>query len=933
MSDQPPVDGPQDDATPDEPTSDAPSPTPTGGGDEGALAEAGLTRAEDGTVEGEAGTVALRVEPVVIEDEMKSSYLDYAMSVIVGRALPDVRDGLKPVHRRILYSMDESGLRPTSPYRKCASAVGDVMKKYHPHGDSSIYDALVRMGQDFSIRAPLIDGHGNFGSVDGDPAAAMRYTEARLSKLAMELLRDIGEETVDYRPNYDGYEQEPVVLPSRFPNLLVNGATGIAVGMATNIPPHNLGEVIDATIAKIEDPSLDAVDLMQYVPGPDFPTGGIMLGQSGAHQAYTTGRGSVRVRAVCEIEEVKGRERIVVTEIPYMVNKARMVEKIADLVRNKVIPGISDLRDESSREGMRVVVEVKRDASAQVVLNQLYKHTQLQETFGANMLALVDGIPRTLTLDKILQHYIDHQVEVITRRTEYRLDKAKARAHVLEGLLVALDHIDAIIDLIRSSPSADEAKISLQTRFELSEIQAAAILDMQLRRLAALERQRIQDEYDELTERIADLEDILANPSRVRTIIIEELTEIREKFADERRTRIAPHDGDIDVEDLIPQHDVAITLTRAGYLKRTRMDEFKAQKRGGRGVRGADMKDDDVLTTLKTCSSHDYLLFFTNQGRVYRIKAYQVPERARSAKGVYVANVPGLALEQDETIATVLSLREFTDDWFLVFATKNGVVKRTALTEYDSPRSVLIAINLRDGDELLAVRATRGDDDIMLVSSNAKAIRFHESEARAMGRAASGVRGMKLAEGEEVVSMSPVSAADDHYLMVVSEAGKGKRTPIHAYPVHKRGGQGVITMKLTEDHGQLVRARVVNVADEVLVLTDAGVIIRTSVLDVSQQGRSSQGVRVMKPDPGTKVVDLTVVVDNDDEDSEGSAAEGSASGSPAVPDASGADGPTTDAAVDATAVQELADELVAESEQADEAEGSDEDSSEGSDEE
>ncbi len=892
MSDQPPVDGPDEGTTPDDTTPEA---TPADGGSVDG----------DGIVVGEGGqAVALRVEPVVIEDEMKSSYLDYAMSVIVGRALPDVRDGLKPVHRRILFSMDEGGLRPTSPYRKCASAVGDVMKKYHPHGDSSIYDALVRMGQDFSIRAPLVDGHGNFGSIDGDPAAAMRYTEARLSKLAMELLRDIGEETVDFRPNYDGYEQEPIVLPARFPNLLVNGSTGIAVGMATNIPPHNLGEVIDATIAKINDPSLDAVALMQYLPGPDFPTGGIILGHSGIHQAYTTGRGSIKVRAVAEIEEVKGRERIIVTEIPYMVNKARMVEKIAHLVRDKIVPGISDLRDESSREGMRVVIEVKRDASAQVVLNQLYKHTQLQETFGANMLALVDGIPRTLTLDKFLQHYIDHQVEVITRRTQYRLDKAKARAHVLEGLLIALDVIDEIIELIRRSPSADEAKISLQTSFDLSEIQAAAILDMQLRRLAALERQRIQDEYDELTSRIADLEDILANPARVRTIIIEEMTEIREKFSDARRTRIAPHDGDIDVEDLIPQHDVAITLTRAGYLKRTKLDTFKTQNRGGRGVKGASMKDDDVLTTLKTCSSHDYLLFFTNKGRVYRIKAYQVPERDRSAKGVYVANVPGLALEKDETIATVLSLKEFTDDWFLIFATKKGVVKRTTLTDYDSPRSVLIAINLRDEDELLAVRPTRGDDDIILVSSNAKAIRFHESDARSMGRAAAGVRGMRLGDDEELVSMAVVPQADDHYLMTVSENGKGKRTPIHAYPVHKRGGQGVITMKLTEEHGALVRARVVNVSDEVLLLTDGGVIIRTAVLDVSQQGRSSQGVRVMKPDAGTKVVDVTVVVDNDDEDEEGSATDAPdapTSEATEAPDAPAAEDSAPDADVDASA--------------------------------
>ncbi|MFT5222241.1 MAG: DNA gyrase subunit A [Glaciecola sp.] len=888
MSEQPPIDGPDDESGSDP---DAPQPS---GADVNVNADP--SSADGGGTEDLAapGPIALRVEPVVIEDEMKSSYLDYAMSVIVGRALPDVRDGLKPVHRRILYSMDEGGLRPSSPYRKCASAVGDVMKKYHPHGDSSIYDALVRMGQDFSIRAPLVDGHGNFGSVDGDPAAAMRYTEARLSKLAMELLRDIDEETVDYRPNYDGYEQEPVVLPARFPNLLVNGATGIAVGMATNIPPHNLGEVIDATIAKINDPTLDSVALMEYIPGPDFPTGAQILGQAGIHAAYTTGRGSVKVRGVCEIEEVKGRERIVITEIPYMVNKARMVEKIAELVRNKVITGISDLRDESSREGMRVVVEIKRDASGQVVLNQLFKHTQLQDTFGCNMLALVDGIPRTLPLAKFLEHYIDHQIEVIRRRTEYRLKKAKARAHVLEGLLIALDHIDAIITLIRNSPSADEAKSSLMSAYTLSEIQAQAILDMQLRRLAALERQRIQDEYDELAVRIADLEDILATPSRIRTIIIDEMSEIREKFADARRTSIAPYDGDIDIEDLIPQHDVAITLTMGGYLKRTKLDTFKSQNRGGRGVRGAAMKDDDVLTTLKTCSSHDHLLFFTNQGRVYRIKAYQVPERDRSAKGIYVANVPGLALEPEETIAAVLALKELTDDWFLIFATKSGQVKRTHLSAYDSPRSVLIAISLREGDELLGVQATRGDDDIMLVSSDAKSIRFHESDARSMGRDTAGVRGMTLNDDAKVVSMAVIEGDTDHYLMTVAENGKGKRTTIVEYPVQKRGGRGVITMKLTPEHGSLVRARVVNIDDEVLLLTNGGVIIRTSVLDVSQQGRSTQGVNVMRVDAGTKVVDLNVVVDNelvaDEAVVDGDAAVSSASPSTFAADASATTG-------------------------------------------
>jgi DNA gyrase subunit A len=855
------------DETPDAPTPGSPEPAP---GDP-------IARAEDGTPLDESGGVlAARVEPVVIEDEMRSSYLDYAMSVIVGRALPDVRDGLKPVHRRILYSMDETGLRPDRPYRKCASAVGDVMKKYHPHGDSAIYDALVRMGQDFSIRSALIDGHGNFGSIDGDPAAAMRYTEARLSKLAMELLRDIDEETVDYIPNYDGYESEPVVLPARFPNLLANGATGIAVGMATNIPPHNLGELIDATIALLEDPSLSAVDLMAHVPAPDFPTGGLILGNQGSYDAYTTGKGSIKVRAVCTIEEPekgRDRERIVVTEIPYMVNKANLLRKIAELVNNKVIAGIADLRDESSREGMRMVIDLKRDANAQVVLNQLYKHTQLQDTFGANMLALVDGVPRTLTLDQILRHYVDHQIEVITRRTRYRLRKAQERAHVLEGLLVALDHIDEIIELIRSSPSADEAKTGLMERFELSEIQAQAILDMQLRRLAALERQRIQDEYDELQALIAELTAILDDPSRVRAIIIDEISQIKERYADPRRSRVVPDDGAMTVEDLIEEEDVVLTLTRAGYVKRIAIDEFRTQKRGGRGVRGADMKEDDIVSSLLTCSTHDHLLFFTNQGRVYRIKAYQVPEKSRSAKGVYVANVPGLALEQDETVAAVMSLREFTDDTFLVFATRNGTVKRTRLDAFDSPRSVLIAINLNEGDELIGVSITSGDEDLVLVSRGGYAIRFPESDARAMGRTAAGVRGMRLDPGDEVLAMAP--ARDEGYLLVVTDRGYGKRTPLVRYPTQKRGGRGVITAKLTDRKGGLAGALVVPFEADILLVTDAGTVIRMPVQDVNPTGRATQGVQVMRPGDGAAVVGLAMVVDDDEdvEEADGQGAE------------------------------------------------------------
>jgi DNA gyrase subunit A len=806
------------------------------------------------------------VEPVVIEDEMRTSYLDYAMSVIVGRALPDVRDGLKPVHRRILYSMDETGLRPDRPYRKCASAVGDVMKKYHPHGDSAIYDALVRMGQDFSIRYELIDGHGNFGSIDGDPPAAMRYTESRLSKLAMELLRDIDEETVDRIPNYDGYEEEPVVLPARFPNLLANGSTGIAVGMATNIPPHNLGELIDATVALIDDPTLTAADLMVHIPGPDFPTGGLILGQRGIVDAYTTGRGSIKVRAVCTIEEAERaseRARIIVTELPYMVNKAALLQRIAELVNARTIQGIADLRDESSREGMRVVIDLKRDANAQVVLNQLFKHTQLQDSFGVHLLALVDGVPRTLTLDAALHAYIAHQVEVVSRRTAFRLRKAEDRAHVLEGLLIAIANLDEVIALIRASASAEVARSGLMERFGLSEIQAQAILDMQLRRLAALERQRIQDEHDELVVIIADLRDILADPSRVRTIIKDELADVRGRFTDARRSRLVPDDGEMTHEDLIPVGEVVITLSRAGYVKRTPVDAFRTQRRGGRGVRGAEMKDDDLVSVLLTCSTHDTLLFFTNRGRVYRIKAYQVPEKQRSAKGVYVANVPGLALEADEQVARVLPLASFDPDRFLVFATAQGTVKRTSLDAFDSPRSVLIALRLNDGDELIGVTVTGGDDDLMLVSRRGSAIRFHESDVRPMGRTAAGVRGMTLGEDDAVLAMA--HARDEDFLLVVTDRGFGKRTPISAYPTQRRGGRGVLTARITEARGHLAGGLVVPYEAEVLLVTDAGTVIRMDLADVRPMGRATQGVSLMRADDDARVVGVATVVDEPDE--------------------------------------------------------------------
>ncbi len=807
--------------------------------------------------------VALRVEPIEIEEELSRSYLDYAMSVIVGRALPDVRDGLKPVHRRILFAMHEGGMRAGTPHRKAASAVGDVMKKYHPHGDSAIYDALVRMGQPWAMRHPLIDGHGNFGSIDGDPPAAMRYTEARLAPIAGELLRDIDEETVDFAENYDGSEEEPLVLPSRFPNLLVNGSAGIAVGMATNAPPHNLGEMTDAILSQLADPEITLDELCRIVQGPDFPTGALVLGTEGIRAAYETGRGSVRMRAVTEIEETDKGERIIVTELPYQVNKANLAMKIADLVKDKRITGIRDLRDESKRD-VRLVIELKRDANAQVVLNQLFKMTQLQDTFGIINLALVDGVPRTLGLKETIAAYIDHQVEIITRRTAYRLRKAEERAHVLEGLIIALDHLDEVIELIRRSASADAALSELQERFDLSEVQARAILDMQLRRLAQLERQRIQEEYAELQERIADLRDILARPDRVRGLITSELGEIRDTYADARRTRILPGEGDLDVEDLIPVEDVVITRTRAGYVKRTRMSEYRTQRRGGKGVAGTTLKPDDIVRDLFVTTTHHWLLFFTNEGRVYRVKAWQIPEKGRAARGTYVANVEGLALRPGETIAEVLQVRDLHEagEDYLVFATREGMIKRTALAAYDSPRQVLIAINLRDGDELIGVERTTGEDDIVLVSRGGRAIRFHEGDARPMGRDTSGVRGMSLPPGDEVLAMS--RCVEDGQLLVVTEAGYGKRTPLERYPVHHRGGKGVKTAELTDARGGLVGALVAAFEQEIFVVTDRGTVIRMDVKDINPTGRATQGVRIMTPSDDAKVAAVAPVVDDDD---------------------------------------------------------------------
>lgn len=814
-----------------------------------------------------------RVEAIEIEDELSRSYLDYAMSVIVGRALPDVRDGLKPVHRRILFAMHEGGLRAGTAHRKSASAVGDVMKKYHPHGDSAIYDALVRMGQDWAMRYPLIDGHGNFGSIDGDPPAAMRYTEARLAPIAGELLRDIDEETVDFGENYDGSEEEPLVLPSRFPNLLVNGSAGIAVGMATNAPPHNLVEMITAILTQLERPDLTLEELLKIVPGPDFPTGAEIIGTAGIREAYATGRGSVRMRGVAEIEEGERGERIVVTELPYQVNKANLAMKIADLVKHRKITGIRDLRDESKRD-IRLVIELKRDANAQVVLNQLYKMTQLQDSFGIINLALVDGVPRTLGLKDTIAAYIDHQVEIMTRRTQYRLRKAEERAHILEGLITALDHLDEVITLIRESTSADAALTGLQERFSLSEVQARAILDMQLRRLAQLERQRIAEEYAELRVRIEDLRDILARPERVRGLIASELADIRERYGDPRRTRILPGEGDFDLADLIPDEEIVVTLTRAGYIKRMPISEFRTQRRGGRGVSGTDLKADDIVRRLFVTTTHHWLLIFTNQGRVHRIKAWQVPEKSRTARGTYVANVEGLALGPDEQVAEVLQVRDLSppDNAYLVCATRNGMVKRTALSAYDSPRTALIAINLREGDELIGVDLTSGDDELVLVSRGGRAIRFHERDVRPTGRDTSGVRGMTLNgsptldSADAVLSMGRCNEGGQ--LLVVTEGGYGKRTPLEHYPVYRRGGKGVTTVRFSESRGGLVGALVVGYEQQMFMVADTGTVIRLDVRDITPTGRATQGVRLMKPTDGAKVAAIAPVVDADEVDPE-----------------------------------------------------------------
>ena len=800
---------------------------------------------------------------VDINNEMKKCYIDYAMSVIVGRALPDVRDGLKPVHRRILYSMQELGLEPQKGYRKCARIVGEVLGKYHPHGDSSVYDALVRMAQDFSLRYMLVDGHGNFGSVDGDSAAAMRYTEAKMNKIAVEMLRDIRKETVDFMPNFDGEEKEPVVLPSRYPNLLVNGSSGIAVGMATNIPPHNLGEIIDGTIMLIDNPETTVLELMTAIQGPDFPTGAIVMGKAGIRAAYETGKGKIVVRSKTEIEEENGRNRIVVTEIPYQVNKAKLIENIADLVKDKKITGISDLRDESDREGMRIVIELKRDANPNVILNLLFKHTKMQDTFGVIMLALVDNEPKILNLKEVLTHYIEFQKEVVTRRTVFELNKAEARAHILEGLKIALDNIDDVIHIIRNSKTSDIAKSTLMERFQLSEKQAQAILEMRLRRLTGLERDKIEEELNEIMQYIEYLNSILADEMKLLGVIKEELIEIKSKYNDERRTEIQKVVNEIDIEDLIQEEDVVITLTNSGYIKRISADTYSAQRRGGRGIQAMTTKEDDFVENVLITSTHSDVLFFTNRGRVYKKRAYEIPDAGRTAKGTNIINL--IPIEQDERIETVLTVADEIREGYLFMATKKGLVKKTPLSEFKNLRkNGLIAISLREGDELLKVKVTRGDADIVIVSERGNAIKFNEQDVRPMGRTAAGVKSMNLREDDIAVCMD--IAVDDEDLLVISENGFGKRTPLVEYKRQNRGGVGLITYKISEKTGKVVGATVCKAEDELMLINTSGVAIRINVSDVSVTSRATMGVRLMRTSDEEKIVAIAKISGRDVED-------------------------------------------------------------------
>ena len=803
------------------------------------------------------GTLDINVGKVSETDfarEMRTSFLEYSMSVIVARALPDVRDGLKPVHRRILYAMNESGITPNKPHVKCARPVGDCMGKYHPHGDAAIYDTLVRLAQDFSMRVPLIDGHGNFGSIDGDGAAAMRYTEARLNKPAMELLADLEKETVDWQPNYDESLQEPKVLPARFPNLLVNGSAGIAVGMATNIPPHNLGEAIDATITVMENPDISLDEILQIMPGPDFPTGATIMGRSGIREAYETGRGSITIRAKAHVEKsTSGRNRIVVTEIPYQVNKAKLIEKIADLVKQKTVTEISGLNDESDRKGMRIVIDLKRGEEPQVVLNKLYKHTQLQTGFGINNLALVNGVPHVLGLKDMLYNYIDHQIDVIQRRTRYELRKAEERAHILEGLVIALDNIDEVISIIRSSRDDAEARARLIERFGLSEVQANHILEMRLRRLTGLEREKIETELAELREKIAYYKRVLGDESLVKEIIRDEMLEIKRRYADKRRTEIADEARDLDIEDLIADEDMVVTITRSGYIKRLPVATYRQQKRGGKGMSGVKLKENDFVEQLFIASTHDYMLFFTNKGKVYRQKVHQIPLGSRQAKGTPVVNL--LPIEDDEKVATVINTRDFPADEYLLFATAHGMIKKTAFDAYKNVRSNgLIAINLRDADELIAVRRVAPGMKVMMVSSAGKAIRFDESEARPMGRDTTGVHGIRIdvAGGDRVLGME--IAPDDSDLFVITERGYGKRTKVTEYTEHHRGGGGMSTIKMTDKKGMIAAMKIINEKHEMMIVSEEGVVIRVKAGDISALSRATQGVKVMNVDDSDRVV-------------------------------------------------------------------------------
>lgn len=804
------------------------------------------------------------IQEVNLSTEMKTSFLDYAMSVIVSRALPDVRDGLKPVHRRILFAMNELGNTADKAHKKSARIVGDVIGKYHPHGDSAVYEAMVRMAQDFNYRYMLVDGHGNFGSVDGDPAAAMRYTEARMSKIAMEMLRDINKDTIDYQDNYDGSEKEPVVMPARFPNLLVNGASGIAVGMATNIPPHHLGEVIDGVLAVSRNRDISIPELMEIIPGPDFPTAGQILGRSGIRRAYETGKGSITLRAKSMIEEkANGRQTIIINEIPYQVNKAKLIEKIAELVHEKKIEGISDLRDESDRTGMRIVIEVKRDANANVLLNNLFKQTALQSSFGINMLALVDGHPKVLNLKQMLSHYLDHQIVIIRRRTEFELRKAEARAHILEGLRIALDHIDEIISLIRSSQTTDIARAGLMEKFNLSEKQAQAILDMRLQRLTGLEREKIEEEYQELIKLIAELKAILADEEKVLEIIREELTEIKERYSDTRRTEIISGNfGDIEDEDLIPEQSVVISLTHHGYIKRLPAATYRSQRRGGRGVQGMGTNEDDFVEHLLSTSTHNTILFFSNKGRVYRLKGYEIPEFSRTAKGIPIINL--LEIDKDEWINAVIPVEEFLDDWYLFFATKHGVVKRSPLSSFAHIRKGgLIALHLREGDEVISVGLTDGHKEIMIGTMNGMLIRFNETDVRSMSRLATGVKGINLNEDDHVIGMEIIEGTED--VLVVTRHGYGKRTPLSEYRKQSRGGKGIKTCNITEKNGPLSAVKAVTGNEDLMIITESGIVIRMAVDTISVTGRNTQGVKLMRLDEN-EVVSTVAKVDREEEE-------------------------------------------------------------------